>query len=124
MDIILQSVGLKNPGKGIFFHSNTPAAFCHLDSRPEGEIGKWARFGVFTNSNFLILKRTSYGITKQLYQEQVSDVEIYDLLQIERTLSELITPFTKLKRIFPKTNKLQRLDEENREMLKSLGYIK
>jgi len=66
---------------------------------------------------------TLTGFLKTFDTDQASNVRIFDLLQIEKSLSEKILPFTELERVSSKSGKYQKLDEKNIEMLKSLGYI-
>lgn len=124
MDIILEATGLEYPSKNILFRPDVPIAFSHDDPRPASPIGKVASFSICANQCQLILERTSDGFIKQLYRDQGSEAGIFDdLLQIEKTLSEMILPFRKLERVFTKTERYRKLDEKNTEMLKSLGYI-
>lgn len=123
MDIILEATGLAYSGKNVFFHPDVPFAFGHLDPHPANPIGEKARFSTYTNLGYLTLVRTANGFFKLFDHNQASKVGIPDLLQIEKNLSEMILPFTKLERIFSKTEKYQKLDEKNIEMLRSLGYI-
>ena len=123
MDIILEATELKYPGKNVHFHPDKLTAFSHLDSNPFGHIGEMASYSIYTGKDLLILTSTSKGFTRKFYSEQWNELKMSDLPQIKKNLYEMILPFTKLERSFPKTEKYQKLDEENIEMLKSLGYI-
>ena len=123
MDIILAATGLVHPDKELFFYPNRSVAFSHLDPSPVVPIGTIATFGTCSHQGMLLLKLRSEGYTKQFLKQQGGEKNIADLLQIEKNLSEMIGPFMKLVRVFPVTGKYQRLDENNIEMLKSLGYI-
>lgn len=123
LHITLEYTGLEYPGKKEFFRPDTSIAFSHLDSKPGKRIGEGASVSIYSNQSRLILNRSSDRFIKQFYWDQGGEMEISDLLQIDKTLSEMIVPFTKLERIFAKTEKYRKLDEKNIEMLKSLGYI-
>ena len=124
MDIILEVAGLKYPDDTLCFRPDLPVTFGHLDLKPGALIGEGATYSVYSNQDRLILARAADGFSKIFYHDQAEKAEISDLLQIEKTLSDMISPFTKLERVFPKTGKHQVLDEKNIEMLKGLGYIK
>ena len=124
MDIVLEATGLEYPGKNVFFRPDIPIALSHLDIIPNKRIGEDVRFGVYTNQDLLFLKGTPEGIFyKQFYQDQADFVEISNSLQIDKTLSGMLLPFTKLERVFAKTGTFNKLDGKNIEMLKILGYI-
>jgi len=123
IDIILKATGLEYPGKKVYYRPDFPVAFGHLDPHSRNPIGEHVRFSNYSNQGHLILVRTSSGFVKRFTQDQSNEMTIFDLLRIEKDLSETILPFIKLERIFSKTKEYQKLDEKNLEMLKSLGYI-
>lgn len=124
MDIILEATGLEYPGKKVLFQHDFSVAFGHLDTNPDAPIGKRVIFSTYTNQGQLILTRTPNGLVKRFDYDQINTLGISDLLQIEKNLSDMVSPFAELERVFPITKEYQKLDEKNIEMLKSLGYIK
>ena len=104
--------------------SDAPFAFGHLDPHPINPIGEKASFSIYSNQSYLTLTKTTDGFSKLFNKDRASAMSIVDLLQFEQPLSENIVPFTNLKRVYRKTEKYQKLDEQNIELLKSLGYIK
>lgn len=123
MDIILKATKLDHPGKKNVFYTDTSAALSHLDALPEVPVGSKASFGIFSDQAMILLTRRTAGFDKHFRKQRGIEKNISELLEIEDDLSERIVPFMNLERVFPKTGKHEKLDEDNIEMLKGLGYI-
>ena len=123
MDIILNAAGLDYPGKKQFFHPGDDLAFSHLDALPESSVGTQASFSIISEQALLLLTFRSGGFTKHYITQKAMGENIDERFGIEQVLSKKIMPFVRLERVFPTTGKYQRLDENNMEMLKGLGYI-
>ena len=123
MDIILNAAGLDYPGKKQFFHPGDNLAFSHLDASPESPVGTQASFSIISEQALLLLTFRSGGFTKHYITQKAMGENIDERFGIEQVLSRKIMPFVRLERVFPTTGKYQKLDENNLEMLKGLGYI-